>query len=44
MQDIERVISPAKPYFPEDDLNGILKIIADILKSGWYTLGPYTKI
>jgi len=36
-------IPPAKPYFPQDDIELIAKDIKKILNSGMLTLGDYTK-
>lgn len=38
-----RVVPPAKPYFPKEDIQSILKDIEKILGSGMLTLGDYTK-
>jgi len=38
-----RVIPPAKPYFPQEDVQSILKDTQKILESGMLTLGEYTR-
>ena len=38
-----RVIPPAKPYFPQEDIQSILEDIQKILESGMLTLGDYTR-
>lgn len=36
-------IPPAKPYFPEDDIEKIKDDVGRIMRSGMLTLGEYTK-
>ena len=36
-------LAGARPYFPEDDLPGILEEIADVLRGGRLILGPRTR-
>ena len=39
---VKKVVPSMKPYFPEEDLQEILKGTEEILRSGRLTLGPYT--
>lgn len=43
MNDAKPLIAGARPYFPEEDLPGILEEIAGVLRGGRLILGPKTR-